>query len=193
MKNTKVTKILALSFLFLTSHTLFSVKCAAQNKDKSSALYGPFGYDINLRKALIHKFKQIIDDTPYTLQESDIELGLTAEGEKAEYKAYVELPTALFETKDFAKISPGVAKALNEWLGKDVFSPSDFIPQSDDFPKGRNVDPQDQLGLMNKSKWLTIQEWIDRTYLRVVERAKDLLEARMQKYIEDSNANKKRQ
>ena len=67
------------------------------------------------------------------------------------------------------------------------------MPRDEDFPKDRNVDPQGLLNIANKNKWMTISEYIDKVFLRATARAKDMLEARMKKYIEDYNANKKRQ
>jgi hypothetical protein len=158
-----------------------------------SALYGPFANKDYLRKDIIEYFKKQIDAKRYTLTDDDIELGLTAEGEKAEAKAYVQQPNALFEPKDFTKLSGRITEELNKWLGREIFTPSDFMPRDEDFPKDRNVDPQGLLNIANKNKWMTISEYIDKVFLRATARAKDMLEARMKKYIEDYNANKKRQ
>jgi len=118
-----------------------SFKEAGQVREKgevnaASALFGPWGDAASLRAAIIDRLKRQIDEEPYHQTEADIMLGITIAEAKGRAKEYIEKEDCLLAREAFEKVSAGLAKVLNGWLREQIFSPQDFLPIDDDFPKG---------------------------------------------------------
>lgn len=100
---------------------------------------------------------------------------------------YIEKNDALFDEREFAEASPRIATKFNKFLGKNVFSDTDFMPTASDYPTGRDVTTDSSalalcraLGVdiqkaypnaRRRRELLTIAEYIDRVYLRVAKKA----------------------
>jgi hypothetical protein len=169
-----------------------AVNARSQNvRDKPNKIYGPWGTAGNLRTAFVKYFKKQIDEEKYdvnlfgNLDDALDDMISYAQWKTRmdTYRQYVERDNALFSGKSFGAPTARIAASFNRFLGKDVFSASDFIPSDEDYVKGRDImnDPfygpwfkvygYDTAILGQRHQWLTIWEYIDRVYDRIAKKS----------------------